>query len=714
MVVKRHARWTEHVRVTLVLGVILAAAAGVYAPFLDHPFQYDDQAKILDNRKLGDPMAYFAAFANPGYSEDAARLVPNLSLSLDWHLFGWKPFGYHLTNLLLHLLNVCLVAFFGRTLLARAGQDASCVPLLAAAIFALHPLQSEAVLYNNARPNLIVTAFYLAALIAVLRGDCAGAARARWCWRAGFALCFGLALLSKELAVTLAVMAPLVRVWFAPEGLRARSLLRRALPAGAALLAIAACVTFATGASTALRDALLGQPGAAARRAVMLLLTIAGQSEMFVRYLGLALVPWPGFLNVDHSGLGHLQDRLWSAGGLVNASLRELVLPFASVGFVFLSLRGVFAWRSRVPFATLCALWPLVTHAPTSLAPRGEVMVEYRTYLPMVGLCLLLAWSIERTLSSQVASPGLTAQRVRRMAPVGVALCALLLVGTAARARDWTTPETLWRDSVQKDPRSPRALTNFGIELAARGEHAEAERLYRRAIAVNPRYAKAYNNLGNLLLDEGRVDEAIEAFHQALRSQADFAAAYSNLGRALVTQGRLADAIAQHELARRYDPASASVLINLGTALATAGRHVEAERHFRRALELAPDMALGHANLGATLTALDRAEEALRHYRRALELNPDLVVAHTNVGVVLAQSGASDEAAVHLERALALEPTSADAHGNLAALLARRGRYDDAIRHYRKALTLRPDFAEAQTGLAAALELSATQDAEPR
>ncbi len=725
------------------LVLVLLATAAVYAPFLEHPFQYDSAVKIVGNRKLEDPLHYLRAFGRSGYSEDTTRFIPNLVLSLDRALFGQDPFGFHLISLLLHLANICLVYLLGRSVWRRLDDGESSAPLLAAAIFALHPLNSEAVNYSNALPNLMVTGFYLLALVSLLRATeprPPGTRASFGAW-ALFWLSLAGALLSKELAVTVVVMAPLLLFWIAGRDPAHQPLLsgRRLVLVVVAIL-LGAVSLLATGAHHEVRKVILGSgERLTGSWPLTLLLTVLGQAEILLRYLWLGVVPWPGFLNVDHGRHLHLYRRALSAdNGSIAVHYPELVLPvLASLALMALAA-AAFRWRRRAPLLTFFCLWPLVTHAPTSLVPRGEPMVEYRTYLPMVGVCLALAWALRRALeaaSVRFASLSLPTPRLVAAAiPV-----ALLASGTAIRNTDWTTRLTLWRDSVQKNPHNYRAHTNLGKALAENGRPDEATQHYRRALELNPRYLQALNNLGNMYARQGRAREAIGLYRRALAVDEDYVEVLVNLGRTLAGQGdreeaerllrralearpdfaeahhnlaavmeagnRLDQAVAYYRRALELDPAQVQSHNNLGNLLVRQGKLAGATERYRRAIALAPHLAEAHGNLGRVLAMQGKPEQAIVSFRRALQLEPDGADVHSNLGTALAGLGRLQEASAAFRRALELQPNLADAHNNLGNVLSFQGNPSEAIVHYRLALQHNPRLAEAENNLGRALQL---------
>lgn len=682
----------------LLLGAILLATIAVYAPTLGHPFQYDDLAKLVNNPKLQQPLAYVEAFEREGYSEDTTRFFPNLTFCLDFALFGRDSFGYHLTNLLLHLINVWLVALLGQTALRRLGRRDQVTPLLGAALFALHPLNSEAVNYCNARPNLMVTTFYLLSLISFTRSlSSVGQARSvrlrRW---GGFVAALGAALLSKELAITILLMVPLFPIWIQGTNSELDAGQRKRLKAVAVGLAAVGLVTLAaTGAGAEVYRLLFRSGGDFGGGWLPpVLLDLLGQARVMMSYLGLALLPLPSFLNVNHD-FPSLREALVAAGSDPGSSMSLLMAPLASAIVLTAAVVAAFAFRRSAVLATFLGLWPLITHLPTSALPRNEVMVEYRTYLPMVGVCLLLAWAMRGVFDAAAAR-----WRHARLRPFAVALALALLaslsVGTAVRNRVWRSPLALWQDAVEKAPDCPRALNNLGNALIDGGRLSEAERVYRRALAVDADDPELHSNLGRALFLQGRAKDAVVHYTRALTLNPSLAETHYNLGIALTQAGLKKEAIDHYRLAVRTEPGYANAHNNLGAALAAQGRLDEAMHHYRRALAADPDHAEAHNNLGLALMSRNRLYEASAHFEQALLLSPDYAEAHTNLGVACVRLKKLGLAVKHLLQATRIKPRLLPARVNLSIALAMQGKREQALEQSRRALSIAPDNARAR------------------
>src|SRR5262249_22816428 len=181
-----------------------------------------------------------------------------------------------------------------------------------------------------------------------------------------------------------------------------------------------------------------------------------------------------------------------------------------------------FVVRRAAPLAWIGWLWFLIAIAPeSSVVPISDVMVEHRTYLPMVGLCLGAAALLARFVAED---------RRRQIVPAMIVIA--LITITHARNRAWRDPATLWADVVRKSPAKPRGYNNLAMALEANGHEAAAESTYRRAIAIQPDYVYARVNLGRLYGIHGRYREAVTVLEEARRIEPDRPDVLTNLGTA--------------------------------------------------------------------------------------------------------------------------------------------------------------------------------------
>ncbi|HTS19729.1 MAG TPA: tetratricopeptide repeat protein [Verrucomicrobiae bacterium] len=272
---------------------------------------------------------------------------------------------------------------------------------------------------------------------------------------------------------------------------------------------------------------------------------------------------------------------------------------------------------------------------------------------------------------SAFASAGVVAcrrdgERVRRLGELAAVLVlALLGVSTWKQAHVYRDLETLWRDTLAK----------------------------------NPSAWIAHNNLSDILMQQGKIEEAAWHLEQALPFKPD-ATAHYNLGLALARLGRLQDAIGHYEQALRLHPDYAEADCDLGVALARTGRTQEAVPHFERALKMKPDYVGAHDNLGVAFVHLGRVDEAKAQWERALQLKPDDAEAHANLGNALKEEGRFETAILHYEQALRIDPNLAGVQRSFGNILAQTGRLQEAMEHWEQALRIKPDSPDVGNDLA--------------
>jgi len=270
--------------------------------------------------------------------------------------------------------------------------------------------------------------------------------------------------------------------------------------------------------------------------------------------------------------------------------------------------------------------WPFVAMAffAGTLAPalgffdvypmRFSFVADHFQYLASLGPIALAVAAVERA-SSRLGRPG-------RL--LGAALAGAVLAVLAAQVRAqipiYRDAETLWAETIRRNPEAWIAWNNLGQIVSARGESERAIELYRRALALNERYEMAHYNLGSALADQGRLEEALPHLERAVEIEPGFADAHNNLGNALGRRGDYAAAIAHYRAALAIDERMAKVHYNLGVALRAQGELAAARDALARAVELRPRWARARRELGLVLRARGEEAEAARHLDEAERL----------------------------------------------------------------------------------------------
>jgi tetratricopeptide (TPR) repeat protein len=594
---------------------------------------------------------------------------------IDYHLWGlWTP-PYHVENILLHASAALL---FWR-LLRRLQVPGA---WLAGAIFAVHPVMVESVAWITERKNVLSLVLYLGALQAY--GRCTrswkeGNEAVDWQGRewGSYAVAFVLflgAMLAKTTAFSLPAVILLV-CWWKRGRIRWSQDVVPTLP----FLAVAMGLCMGTswleknhvGAKGPEWDITFGERCLIAGRVLWFYAGhLAWPSKLCFIYPRWRLDAGSWIQWLYPAGAVGTLLMLWLARGRIGRGPLAGVLFFA--GTLFPSLGFLNAYFMRYSF--VCDHW---------------------TYLSSLGLIALAAG-----LAARAAGHLRTPASLYGIAAIVLAMFAIL---TWRQCAIYADTQTLWRDTLAKNPAAWLAHNNLGIVLRDQGKISEAIAQYEEALRFNPDYDLAHNNLGVALKDMGKLDDAMEQYQQALRISPNFPNAYYNLGVAQEILGRNNDAIGNYEHALRLDPDFFEPHYALGGLLLQIGRIQEAVEHYSKAVNIQPDSAKAHDKLAMALTQQGNLEEAIKQWDEVLRIEPDNFGAHYNLGFVLEKSGKDDAAIGQYEEAIRLKPDFFQPHYNLGGILLRLGEIQEAVEHYNEAVNIQPDSAEAHSNLALAL-----------
>jgi tetratricopeptide (TPR) repeat protein len=616
----------------LLAAILLAVLVVAYLPALRGGFLWDDEIYITANPLLTAPGGLADIWLSPEKSPQYYP-VTFTSFWIEHRLWGGDPAGYHTINLLLHALSALLLWRL-LALLAIPGAP------LAAALFALHPLQVESVAWVTERKNVLSGLLYLLSAFAFLRfAGFGGAIRNRGRWYAAALALFALALLGKSVTATLpATLLILLSIGY-------RRPLRPLLAPLAPLFAIGA----AAGLHTAwLERTHVGAMGAAWDFSLPERILIAGRVLWF--YLGKLL--WPDNLSFVYTR--------WT----VDASLiAQWLFPAAFLLLVLL------LWRARRhigPLPAAAALAYAVALAPVlgfvNVYPMLFSFVAdhfaYLATIPALAAVAALLATLTSTLNARL-----------RLAAACLLLLPLPLL-TWSQARDYRDAETLWRATIHRNPDAWLAHNNLGVLLRDRGELPEAERHFREALRVNPKDAKGWYNLGLTYALGGRHEEALDFFSRAVRAKPPNVSARLHAVSSLVQLSRIEEAAALLGDTVVLVPGSVEARAGLGVTLAMLGRAEEGIEHLNEALRLDPGNADVRFNLATTLAGTGRLSEAEAMFRENLALNGRHLPSWNNLGALLAGEGRRDEAREAFLEALRLDPDNVDAAGYLSRITA--------------------------------------------
>ena len=635
-----------------ILAMVLLVGASYY-PALQAGFVWDDKV-FTEEPLIQQGSGIWRIWLSPADIKSEGHYWPVVysSFWLEEKLWGLDPTGYHAVNILLHLVN-CLLLWLLMLRLEVKGAWA------VAAVFAVHPLHVESVVWVIERKDSLSALFYLAAVLAWVRfAD--GPRPSRYC---GALALFALALLSKSIAVTLPAALLIWHAWKRGPVTRADWL--RLVP----FLAVAILVTAADLAFYQSREPLsLGY--SLLERAL-----IAARALCF--YAGKLL--WPADLAVIYP--------LWDvdASGLLSWGFLAVAVAVPALLWAFRRRIGLGPLVGAAFFAV--TLSPVLGFVDYGYMQFSFVADRYQ-YLAGCGFLAVL-----------ISAGAHGAGRLRGRSRIAVHAVAAVAVGVLA-AKTWTQGRvyrdeiTLFQHIVSVNPNARDAHLVLAGALASAGRHEESVAASRIAVEQWPDSAKAHANLGRALAGLGRVDEAEESLRRARELDAHDREVVQNTAEMLRKAGRYEEALEQFRKAVAMEPDYALAYAGMGDTLFRLGRHEEALEAIARALSLQPRLPMA-ASLqqlsGEAAWNLQDFKKAAYHLELALEADPDDAGIHLSLGKVRLGQRRGKEANEHFRLAQRLRPKDPTALLEVGDAQRIGGLPEEALRSYRKVLASSPD-----------------------
>ena len=694
-------------RLLVAAAALAAAVILLYLPSLNGEFlTWDDGIYVSGNPYLRavtwDNVKW--AFFDAKFRASNWHPLTWLSHLLDTQVYGLeRPWGHHLTSVLLHAANTVLLLALLWRLIRRFW-----VAVIVAALFALHPLRVEVVSWIAERKELLCASFSLLTLLAYTYYAARPAV-----WRYLLvAAAFAAALLAKPMAVTLPLVLLLLDWW--PLGRLGWRAAVEKLPLLALSAGACAMTVYAQGAAKAPLEFVTYEG------------RVGNAITSYAAYLGKLFWPWPGTLLPfythprDLYALVSARDLAWG--------VRPEALALSAALLSAMTLLALWQRRRR-PYLLLAWLWYLGTLVPViGLVQVGsQAMADRYTYIPLIGPVLALVLLAGEALGARLSRPLVVA------AAAAAALVALLLAGlTFAQQAVWQNDLSLWGAAARGEPQSPVAHRRLGDALMAKTRLEDAVLEYRESIKCRPNYAEGHAALGLALAKLGQADEALQHCRAALaivrgnkglERQFDSAVAllkgqaaataelHCQLGSALMALQRFDDAVQAFDDALRLAPENLVALNGRALALARKGRYPEAIEGFKKALAIEENYQEALSNLGNALVLAGQTDEAIVQLQRAVEIGPKDAEAHCNLGNALMQKKERlGEAVEHFARATELDPSMESAYAGWARAEVARGRPAQAVPLWEKVVELRPKLAAARLELARALRQAGRRD----
>lgn len=639
--------------------LVLCTCAAYYVSFYG-TFVFDDFEAIVNNDQLGVLLPDDRAFLR--------RPVGRISFTLNYWVWGRDPWSFHLVNLLIHLgAGLILFDLIRRVLLRpvmseRYQHSAARIAFVVAAIWLLHPIQTESVTYIVQRFASLMSFFYLAVLYCILRG---AESRWRWIWYALAVISCWLGMGTKQVMVTAPITALLFdRIYLAEawsEVFRKRFAVYLAMlcSMGYPFLSVIMFTNMDSTAGFSVADLSMWE-------------YLRSQPGVLLHYLRLMYLP-------DNLCLDYLWPVANSPMDIYPAGLVILALLTASITLLIL--------RPTVGFVAFSFF--LLLSITSSVLPIADLAVEHRMYLPLAPLVILnvlAGYHLFNFLARRDPS-------FRFMPPVLVVLIlTALLLRTTVRNLDYTSDVRLWQSVVDQAPHNGRAHSNLARALREAGHLEEAKRHYEVVLSDQPHYEPAHFGYAMLLADLGHFKESDSHFESAIQLNPEPSKTHHNFAIRLAARGETTQAIEHYERALRHNPNYAVCYSNFGNLYFRDRKYVKAIEKYEKALEINPGIESARMAMANSFYQLGMLESALATYEYILRHQPKSLSARVQIAKI--RSTASDESlrdgklALHMAEQLIREGFQDEARvlDALAAAHAEQGEFGKALTSARKAL----------------------------
>jgi len=686
----------------------------VYSNTLQSPFVFDDIHMIVEEEERRTLDFSIERWFG-------TRTIPVYSFDLNYYFNQLDVKAYHVVNIGIHVISSLAIFWFGYWLstvvynirIIEVGKlkitNHLWFAILVGSIYALHPIQTQAVTYVVQRLASMAAMFYILSLLCYVKFRLTEDANGLrwWGW---LSIAAGIAAMhSKETAITLPVAVLLLELFFfVPRASKPGwwkfkiqwryfwGRFKKILPWLLLILIIPAYML-------EVKELVFGQDipehvepdkfldkvnidriGDVSAETQEIPRSTYLMTQINVVRTYWRLVVWPTGQNLDH-------DYPLFTSVLNRTSLMSIGLH----GGIWL-LALILFWRERRVSAFGIIFFYLALLPESSVIPIIDVIFEHRLYLPMIGIVLIMG-DVGQMLMGTVGRW----KWKKFNGAVVVVLVAVVLVGSLAvatyrRNAVWQDETTLWTDAVSKSPDKARPHNNLGKAYLDKRMFDKAEELYLKELELDPESVSGHNNLGSIYGVQGRHEEAIREISRAIELREDHDAAYNNLGNVYMLRGELAEAEGAYRTSIDLNAMDAGVWRNLGDILVKQEKYKEAVEAYRKAVELRPGKALWHSKLGAALGATGQNEEAKEQIREALRLDPTLAVAYSNLGNALATEGSFEEAATAYATYLQLKPGDVGVMNNMARVMAQMGLNQQAKQVWLTVLEIDPENENAK------------------
>ena len=654
----------------LVFPYFLIIAIGVlcYSGTFDASFNFDDIPNIVQKESIRNPLDIKSIWAG-----SKTRFVADFSFAINYAVNGLQPFGYHLVNLIIHILTAITLYWFVILLFITPelrknplARHAKGIALAVALVFTSHPIETQAVTYIVQRITSLASLFYLLSLALYLKARLYYDQnnRRHSLFYAGSLAAALLAMFTKEISVTLPICILIVEYFFfSPSFPMIWRRVKYLWPMLLTLLVVPINYLASMG-------YLVRHFGVAAETDTISRMDyLLTQFNVIRTYLRLLI--FPANQSVDYSyPISHsfLEPATF-------ASFLLLVSLLALAFFLFRKFR----------LLSFGIVWFFLTLlVESSVIPIRDVIFEHRLYLPSMGIFLAITVLVFYALG----------KKPRILFALFALVVLLASLGTVHRNVLWKKQVLLWHDAVGKRHIKERTANNLGIGLITLGRLDLAIPYYDKALDRFPRHAKMYFNRGMAYQMAGNSKKAVQDYTESLKLYSKYHRTYFYRAIAYIQEGNYDLALEDLNRSIRLSPNDPAVFYNRSCIHFELGDYKMALKDVNRAIELQRGMSIYFRQRALVYIRLKKPEKALEDLDRAILLAPGYVNAYEIRGKIFEELGRIEEAIRDLKKIISLEPDNASAYYSLGMIYQNMNRLDISSDYFKKAEKLNPDFTE--------------------
>ncbi len=643
----------------------------LYGHTLQVPFYLDDFINIRDRLYAINSLS-LNEFVNASFESFVPRRpLANLSFAMNYYFHGLHLPGYHVVNIIIHIMNGVLLCLFIYKTITLHGQRHTCqhpewAAVLASMLWFVNPVQIQSVTYIVQRMTGMATLFFLCSFLLYLYARLVQKGLSRAVLIGSSVLCWILSVMSKEIALTLPGLI-FVYEWFFFQNLSRAWLKKSAIYIGAGVAGMLT-VAYVVYHYTPL-DFLTSiyQP-----RTYTALERFLTEGRVIFIYMSLLIYPHPSRLTLNHDiSISH---------GLVDPL--TTLLSFVGL-FAMAALTILVAKRYRI--IAFCIIWFLANLTIEALAASIEPMFEHRLYLPSMLFFLPFVWLFFRGHKPKVAFSIISA------------LIIIFSFWTYQRNALWTDRVAFWEDAARKSPNHYRTYANLGISYLHAKSYQGGIEAFQKALSLNPPYpTEIYTNIGLLYLETGQPNLALQNLDRAVFLNANNYVAIDLLGTLYRKQKDYAKAVKYYEMAIKMNPNFAPSYHNLGLLYMDMGVTENAVRAFQQAITLRPKSTKAYSSLGLAWATQGRYDLAIPTLWKALRLDAKNHEALFNLAKVYDLTGRHEMAAKTYETLIGMSPKDVEAMHNLGIIyLQQLKNIEQATFYFKQALSTDPEYDHA-------------------